>query len=141
MLPGQPSQWEEQVQTESGAVTVHWFGVTESNRLPRPPVMYLVSFAQSSTTDPKESLEIGKTSLAETLQKQIQARVESVSELGVQGHLGAELRLSQPKGIARARVIVAGDTIYQLVIAGTDNVVNSQDIAGRFFDSFELTAG
>jgi hypothetical protein len=103
--------------------------------------MYLVSFAESSATDPKESLEIGKMSLAETLQRQIQARLESVSDLNVGGHPGAELHLSQPKGSARARVVVAGDTIYQLVIAGADDVVNSQEVAGRFFESFELTAG
>lgn len=58
--------------------------------------------------------------------------------VGDEKHPARDLLIEKPGGRLRARAVIAGTRLYQVMIQGPAEVVGSKD-ADRFFESFEVT--
>ena len=59
-------------------------------------------------------------------------------EVGVDKHPGRDLLIEKPNLFIRNRAVIAGNRLYQVMVQGTKEFVNSKEV-DRFFEAFEVT--
>jgi hypothetical protein len=101
-----------------------------------PDGAYMVAHVDMGTDRPRDA-----SAVAQGLAKKYGGTVLAESEFTVSGTTGKEfeLRVSQPrKGYLSARVVMANNELYQLLVLGTHAHVKDPDVH-KFFESFRLT--
>jgi hypothetical protein len=137
-MPGEPSHRTEVLQLSIGSVDVDWYNVMLGESLLDPHVaFYAVSFSR---------LPSGATNDHETLaefERLIRASIKEMraerSQITVDGSDGIELSMTTSEdSCARARILVADERLFQMIVEGDCAIVQSAAAGGRFLDSFHL---
>ncbi len=83
----------------------------------------------------KKALDDGRDAAV----RNIKGKLTSEKDVKVAGEPGREIQIEAPGlGIYRARLVIIGDRLYQLVVAGPEEIARSKD-ADKFLDSFKVT--
>ena len=139
LLPGTPQEAKQSVQTPGGAVELHLFAIELKNNAGA----YILAFADypAATVKEKGAEQLLTESRQAMLANTPGAKLAGEKKITFDGHPGREVSIETSKpqpGIMRDKMYLVGNRLYQIMIAGPKEKVESRE-ADKVFDSFKVT--